>query len=806
MALFHGASLEASAALFSSNIARRYGGGLAAFNSTVVKLGENVVFRTGSAGAGGGGLAVIQAAGGSSIFMPCDTGTLLHNNSAQNGGGAYLLSRLEVQEGGRLTVKSNLAQQNGGGLFSAGPTSQLHLAFNSHLLFEQNMAKAHGGGLALLDGAQLSIKEEGCDPTFCDSTWISDGVCHAECLSRGCRWDGGDCRDVFENAGSNARNSCDMGGSRCYANNPNAWTVGDCTQSCFLQGSTCDWALSMCSSEKASLASCPLFDLAAYKSMQVAESITYILEPAAIGFYPYGAYRYTRCNVSFDQCSAPSYTNLTRQPGPLGNAVNLSTTWVVLSPTEELSALGAQFSVELWVQLAAVAPYHERRYLLASSLIELFLTSSSTGDSLLSIIIKDNNSMPVPNCTATVAWPASGWAHLALLVGNSTVSLLRNASLMWESQACLRRWTAATGKPALFNDYGLALGRWAPGQADPCDESVLFCAPLGALVDQLRLWRRERYPAEVAANMMLHCSSLQDSAGELTACYDMAQVSGSLVADTAGPMFSNAHGVNWNSEKFMPWCYTMVGQNDDPAAPNWGHCARRPLLPGLGFNYNPKNVLALESLLSSKRSLAKLLASDLSACGTVPLSFVDNRAEGYGGAVYQDRCSETVSASEGSCFFSGTSTMTGEVLVRFIDNAAEVGGAVFTACDHLTDGCATAMQKAFGFPVPPWLPSKGWLQLLFEGNSAVAYGPDVATAPSQLVLPSPSGGGEWLHARGDTRVRWPSAGSGLLVTGSNQQLAYTPGQELLKLTVILLDGLGQLVRGTPRRPHPSVLM
>ena len=30
--LFEGASLEASAALFSSNIAMRYGGGLAAFN------------------------------------------------------------------------------------------------------------------------------------------------------------------------------------------------------------------------------------------------------------------------------------------------------------------------------------------------------------------------------------------------------------------------------------------------------------------------------------------------------------------------------------------------------------------------------------------------------------------------------------------------------------------------------------------------------------------------------------------------------------------------------------------------------
>jgi predicted outer membrane repeat protein len=139
----------------------------------------------------------------------------------------------------------------------------------------------------------------------------------------------------------------------------------------------------------------------------------------------------------------------------------------------------------------------------------------------------------------------------------------------------------------------------------------------------------------------------------------------------------------------------------------------------------------------------------------------------------------------------------GGALVEFTGNSAGgAGGAVYTECDTLAASCRKVLGKHLGAPLAHQQP-----QIFFRGNRAGAYGHDMATNPSQLSIPGPSGvnlgqGADRQAALTDT-FREPGY--------PDSRLALVPGQERLNLSVVLLDGLGQVVRGSATRPLAHVL-
>ncbi len=70
--------------------------------------------------------------------------------------------------------------------------------------------------------------------------------------------DGGDCLGRLEAAGVDAQGTCNR--STCSPLWQENWVSNKirCTPECFTAG--CDWSRAMCSQERASMATCPLFD------------------------------------------------------------------------------------------------------------------------------------------------------------------------------------------------------------------------------------------------------------------------------------------------------------------------------------------------------------------------------------------------------------------------------------------------------------------------------------------------------------------------------------------------------------------
>ena len=198
-----------------------------------------------------------------------------------------------------------------------------------------------------------------------------------------------------------------------------------------------------------------------------------------------------------------------------------------------------------------------------------------------------------------------------------------------------------------------------------------------------------------------------------------------------------------------------------------------PRLPGRGRDYDPVDFFGRARSLSSMSSADLVGSQGFVGCATSPLRFLNNSAlGGHGGAVYQSGC-DAAHDVKGVCFFTGLTRETGAMLVEFRGNyAGGSGGAVYTECETVTDTCLSLMGVALGVPA---LRSASWSlpSIFFHMNSARGHGRDVATAPSRL---------------GVTRER----------------LAYTPGQTALDLTLSLVDGLGQMVRGSESAPLPYV--
>lgn len=80
--------------------------------------------------------------------------------------------------------------------------------------------------------------------------------------------DGGDCSGIFSSAGEDAFQECDRNVCPPWLEDYLALYPQTCQSVCF--HASCDWSQSMCPEERASLATCPLFDASVLQSTTLA--------------------------------------------------------------------------------------------------------------------------------------------------------------------------------------------------------------------------------------------------------------------------------------------------------------------------------------------------------------------------------------------------------------------------------------------------------------------------------------------------------------------------------------------------------
>jgi predicted outer membrane repeat protein len=342
---------------------------------------------------------------------------------------------------------------------------------------------------------------------------------------------------------------------------------------------------------------------------------------------------------------------------------------------------------------------------------------------------------------------------------------------------------------------GLTLGRQSTIVASGTNTSRIL-KPV--LVDALRLWGVDRTPSEISAYMRTPCSGF----GTIQPILCFVYRSGASTITDAGPG-SSVVGliVPSNSDTCQIFDDTTVG-----------YCSPgKPLLPGRGFAYEPADFASLIGSLDPMTFVDLLeqpplvdvggnMIEAFSGCATRPLRFLNNKVfGGNGGAIYQSGC-DVARDAQGFCFFSGLTQASGAAVVEFQGNYAEgSGGAVFTDCDTLATSCAAMLQASLGFP-PIRSSSRSQPQYYFARNTAGGYGGNVATAPSQLIIPVRDGGNLGLGLSRQTALFNAfdaiAQGGGL----PNTRLSYIPGQNVLDLSLLLLDGVGQIVRGSTLVP------
>jgi hypothetical protein len=108
-----------------------------------------------------------------------------------------------------------------------------------------------------------------------------------------CR-DDGDCNEVFSNAGQNALLPCDRSVCSTYLTDYDTNSF-HCTSSCF--SASCDWSRSLCTPQKAVIASCPLFDASVLVSMRNQQKQRQLL------FASGGSSRCVEISVVIQSCS-----------------------------------------------------------------------------------------------------------------------------------------------------------------------------------------------------------------------------------------------------------------------------------------------------------------------------------------------------------------------------------------------------------------------------------------------------------------------------------------------------------------------
>lgn len=702
---------------FDSNSARTGGAVLVGDSASVSIAGadfwRNVAWLEGGALAawnssvialsGGTSIRHSSAAMGGAIFgiggsMTFTSPVSIHGNVAGSDGGAvYMVAPITVDGVlGAVDIFNNTAGGRAGAVFGSGAAAQLRVHFDARLVCENNSAISDGGAMYLQDGAAVSVLQEVCQ-SDCKPSSRGDGVCNVECLSRGCNWDGGDCV------------------SPMYP--------------------------------LPKLATCPVFDLVAYERGLTGQSAITDIEAGI-------------CTTTSAECRK---SNFGRQ-GVSANAavgrwaMDMSSAFLYVPITAELSAMVLPMSMELWVRVGAGNVYLVRLLPLDVVLFGRRLEIRSGG------------------CVETREL-RGGWIHLAMVFENQTL-VYSDGQLLPASEACL------LGDLSPVGDNSLTFG------ADMEDVRNLTLS-----LDEIRIWNYSIGQAEVVQGMRTPCGELRREG--LVLCYGFDN---SSIAFDAG-VGEISYG--YLLEAASALC---------PVGDGTGICIGRPLLPAAGLAYDSFDaelrVRQLRGLAhpfadsTLDLSLIPELQAPVSGCAVTPLVFRGNRAAGgNGGALYQAGCDDALDG-RGVCSFMGMSTYDGAALAAFeLNFAAGAGGAAYVGCDALSSSCRGVIAAELGVP---GLGGRKYRRVAFSGNQASGYGADVATAPSQIVVPTHEGGDRGVGA---SRLGLPDglAVSLALPESANSFRGLVPGQGTTDFAVALLDGLGTVVAGTSKIPLAFVL-
>ena len=342
----------------------------------------------------------------------------------------------------------------------------------------------------------------------------------------------------------------------------------------------------------------------------------------------------------------------------------------------------------------------------------------------------------------------------------------------------------------------------------PLNGSSSASMSVPVLVDEVRIWGVRRSQEEISRSMLVRCEQLVLSVQNLLLCQEF-QAASSVILDRGQGEESNGYVMALSSDqcRLMDHSQTLTA---------FGWCGlSKPLLPGIGVNYEPSDFVLFIQDLSSEafpaiRALPQIIQASgrrlpsFAGCATHPIRFKNNKAlGGYGGAVYQSGCNTGLDA-QGYCFFTGLSSFSGSGLVSFENNFASAGGgAAYTDCDSLLSSCSSAITQSIGVV---GLRQTKIPQTYFVNNIVDGYGPNVGTAPSQLVIPSPSS----VSSMGGNTYRVPVP-SGLhtqlkLPEQTNNLFSYIPGQDPVDFAIVMLDGLSQIIRGSSKTPLTFVLV
>ncbi|KAJ1471530.1 hypothetical protein T484DRAFT_1843686, partial [Baffinella frigidus] len=245
-------NITVSESTLRSNLAGGDGGGVACFGASTVHLADSVMTNNRAGGRGG---AVF--AGTSNNLTLGGSIDLAGNSAASDGGAVFSEGEVALAAGGLTRVQGNAASKRGGGLALKG--QQLHLMAGHSLLATANTAQ-DGGGVALLEGSSIQVHREECH-TECDAGKIGDGTCDPACLTRGCRWDDGDCDSRFLSAGTSP--GCSRQDCAVFSNTSTDACVGEC----FTAG--CEWGGDKCKMARAAVGSCSFYDAVALHSMKL---------------------------------------------------------------------------------------------------------------------------------------------------------------------------------------------------------------------------------------------------------------------------------------------------------------------------------------------------------------------------------------------------------------------------------------------------------------------------------------------------------------------------------------------------------
>ena len=756
--------------LVDCNLAARNGGGVFAVDGSAVQLTGGLVSGNRALSGGGlyaGGSAIInatavvsnnwaQSGGGAAIVdsssLWLSGSHMVNNSAASDGGGVYSLATLTMD--GSSSIRAGSATR-GGGVFCNGATSTLSGRI------EGNQATSNGGGVFMFGAVTLGgmvrgnaavglgggIFASGADARLGlvhdgsvlveNNTATSGGGLYIEeaasmtVSSEGCTCSGrgnGKCDVACLTRGCNwddgecaAQLSAPAGQCNLDTCPLRALQDGSLSGGCYdsCLTASCDWSRLLCTPQRAQLATCPLFDLATLVSEK--------------GYFAITAGGARRCATSECAMSPDGNPGATLGGAVSAWALDTSKAWLYVLNTTELEAISTTATLEMWVR-----GWVPGSPIVSSPNVDVVMQASGT------------LALRLPNCTElwTFAAPV-GWFHLAVVIGNTSIGVFVNGLAASHSGAVCPEAALLTGSvkdqigfvlysKSLVQQSGLAVGRYLNGSGGG-----------GVLLDGLRIWDRALMPAEL----------MSGKCDQAVVCYEYGNTSVALDhgKGEATPGFVVAGlQCTLGDEGGQGWC---VGP--------------RPDLPSTGLAYDGASMAALGRKVAPMDFVAKQAL--FPGCAEAPIHFRANRAS-YGGAIYQAGCNSGLDG-HGVCFLSGMSLDSGAMIVTFEGNYAQVGGgAVFTDCDTLMPTCTQMATHLMGVPG-----SQG--RHYFRGNAAGGYGPDVATAASQLVIPG-------LDTSG-SRVPVPYIRLPFNVTGRQ----YVPGQNPVDLGLVLLDGLGSVVNG-----------